>query len=297
MPKIVLLDNHMFTKHENHERVVVSNKRTADYVYITPHSKENYENLGLVKLKIYCDESNIKIISSGHKNQLPLLSMVSDEIYLVDYPEYYQGIYGGKYKLTSWKTPDLFKYKKVKIEGAKVFNHEANNVDKEKIKNYLTNSKVFIRKESFEIFQAEKSNLPTDIIICEIKKCDFRTKLINQSNFIGLDYTFQQSLVKRFRYHYMSLQILASFILNWYYLCIGGAANLFSILPVKCLIMGDSCLEESYDLLKEIYKNVPKIVYKYKNDESLEEIMHLYQLRKNMNENLEIESPRIKLFT
>lgn len=299
---IILLDNYAFKWQNSHEKVVLANKKTTDYLYITPHSSENYENIGLVKLKIYCNDHNIKVIAFGHKNQLPLLSMIADEIHLVDYPEYYAGIYGGKYGLTSWKHPEQISPNKVKIKSNLVTHindtdkdsriQAINDVDEARIKTFLANPHVYIRKESFDLFNREKDSLPRDIVMCEIKKCDYRDKLRNESNFLGLDYTFQQSLVNRFKYHYMTLQILASFYLDWFYICIGGSANLFSLLPIKCLMMGDSCLENSYPMLEAIYNGLPKLVYKYKNNESVEEINALRRLAQQSDYNINIKQQK-----
>jgi len=295
---ILVLNNYSFKYQDNYEKVTVMDKKTDDYLYIEPHRSENYENFGLVKLKIYCDDHNIKLISFGHKNQLPLLSMISDEIRLVDYPEYYDGIYGGTYGLTSWQNPQQESLNRV-IMKSNLVTHinnsnkdsrikKINDVDEARIKNFLMNQKIYIRKESFDIFEKEKISLPKDVIVCEIKKCKYRDKLLNESNFLGLDYTFQKSLVSRFKYHYMTLQILASFYLDWFYVCIGGSANLFSLLPIRCLMMGDSCLENSYPMLEKIYNGIPKLVYKYKNNESVEEIASLRDLARRVNYKLRV---------
>lgn len=302
---IFVLNNYSFKSQNNYEKVTVTNKKTADYLYIEPHRSENYENVGLVKLKIYCDDHNIKLISFGHKNQLPLLSMISDEIRLVDYPEYYDGIYGGKYGLTSWRNPQQESLNRVIIKSNLVTHisdnnkdsriKKINNIDETRIKDFLMNPNVYIRKESFDIFEREKASLPKDVIVCEIKKCNYRDKLLNESNFLGLDYAFQQLLVSRFKYHYMTLQILASFYLDWFYVCIGGSANLFSLLPIRCLIMGDSCLEDSYPMLETIYNGLPKLVYKYKNNESVEEINYLRDLARKVNYKLTVTQQKTLL--
>lgn len=112
------------------------------------------------------------------------------------------------------------------------------------IQNYLSESPIYIRESTFDLFHKLdlQGEIPHDIVVCEIKAAfpDARNYLksisqINECPIYGIDYSWQKKLVGLCGNHYMGIQILGSLLANWMYICLGGSARLFSLLPTKNL--------------------------------------------------------------
>jgi pyruvate/2-oxoglutarate/acetoin dehydrogenase E1 component len=56
---------------------------------------------------------------------------------------------------------------------------------------------------------------------------------------IGKDHQWQKEMVNRLGFNYMSYQILSSLLLNCHYIGIAGSARLFSVLPIKAIVLSD----------------------------------------------------------
>ena len=207
-------------------------------------SRMNHENKG-IKVHIYCA-----------MNQLPLMSLLGDVLYLdenVKLP-----IYNGA---TMWN----YQFRKfININSNKAQRVEQNfyhkKIDLYKVAERFSHAPVFIRQSSFDIFN--QLELPKNIICSEVKFSSIEKKLLNDfPEMHGVRYKFQKEILEKTGHHYMSIQILASLILNWSFICVGGSANLMSLLPVKSLLMCSQefglkgSYRETVPITRKIYKN------------------------------------------
>ncbi len=127
-------------------------------------------------------------------------------------------------------------------------------IEDEEAADAFVSKDIYIRKSSLDLFHI--LNVPKNQIVCEFKNLSygrqaqtpyllpvFEWVLINKEQFslpvVGIDRVFQNDLLGETRHHYMSIQILASFLSNWFFLCIGGSSNLMSVLPIKALLLTD----------------------------------------------------------
>ncbi len=109
---------------------------------------------------------------------------------------------------------------------------------------------IYIRQSTWEVFQ--NLQLPEDVVCCEAKlgwgfANEIREWLRASGlpNVRGFEQVFQHNLLRKVGAHYMGIQFLASWLKNWTFICIGGSANLFSIVPVKGLILFDTWFNNS----------------------------------------------------
>ena len=123
----------------------------------------------------------------------------------------------------------------------------------EKVIQRYQRRKVHILESAYDKFQS--LNLPSNRIICEIKPgrtawsggwVREEMKFLNLPMVEGIDYEFQRKLLKiTGPENYMATQILASKYLNWQYICIGGSALLFSVIPAKSILLAEQSIKES----------------------------------------------------
>jgi hypothetical protein len=230
------------------------NRPFPKYITVTPHMEENWQNLELLKLKVYCEKNNIGIIGYGRTNQFPFLSIFSDKVILntsCQNPTWYRGHF------TSNKVVPL-KFKN--ICDLKLALRITRNIKPEEVVDRFANWEIYIREESYNKFLEIKDVLPKNIIVCEIKSGVklARNFIENKKteNVFGVDYSFQKELTQQTGVdNYMSIQLLSSLFLNWQYLCIGGSANLFCMMPIKTLFLCDQAIGGiwKYRILEGMY--------------------------------------------
>lgn len=242
-------------------------------IIIAPHHRENYGNTGFLKLKAYCDRYNIKITSFGLLNQLPVFSIFSDKVILQNDDAALNNLYHGASTAGADKSfiPLLSKAMYAEVytpftQYVAIMNQTANIEDRpfmmaaaktisdEETAEMFAHANVYIRQSSYELFHTLK--LPSNVIVCEFKPAigpklrpgDDPNPIVNwvkkRGKYLsfpitGLDKEFQKKLLNEVGSHYMSIQIMASLINNWIFMCYGGSSNLMCLLPVKCLTMFD----------------------------------------------------------
>lgn len=236
------------------------NKGTwKDFIIISPCRHENYECPLLFKLKYYCEQNNIKLISFGSKNFFPLYAMYSDEVVLLKdsgNPSWYKGFDGSSNKIDASPIFDLPQYVEMTPEEMirwrtpvpfKKTHKIALNASPEKIAQRFANAPIYVREESYRKFIEVKETLPRNVIVAEIKdNVPMGNMLLKKKDFevIGLNHDWQIKLQNQVgKDNYLTCQILGSHTLNWSYICIGGSANLFSVVPIQTVFMLDWLLD------------------------------------------------------
>jgi hypothetical protein len=201
-------------------------------VHILPIFKENEHNTELFKLKLYCERENIQLVSHGRLNQLPLLSQLSDRVVLD----------GGASMNSLYTESSHYCTRQRRMEKDERFWKCAKEISDEEVVEKFKSTTLCIRRSSYEFFL--KENFPKRLVVAEIRLGNDQQKKYVEKNspveITGLDYEFQRSLVKRSNHHYMSLQVLGSLLNQWSWICGGGSANLFCLLPVNCLILTEA---------------------------------------------------------
>jgi hypothetical protein len=224
-------------------------------IVIAPHYNETYISLELFKLAIHCKKNKVKITSIGSMNQFTFFGTFSDEVICLK-DTHLHNIYASNY--SSFGTDGSYFHKipnYVDIyKGGMDMNAfpEANQISIDEVIEAFTFPPLYVRDSTFNYFNS--LDLPSDIIYCEIKN-NFYPKLLNfiKNNFpdaIGVDKSFQRSLLKEAKDHFMGVQLLASLYKGWQFIAAGGSVNLFNVLPVRPLLF----LENSSDLTDDFVK-------------------------------------------
>jgi hypothetical protein len=258
-------------------------KDSTKVVSIAPHKQEHTVNLDLFKVNLWCKKHNYLLRSYGNVNQFPLLSMVSDSVILAGgTPD----IYGNPPK---HKLPPLQNYQEVDVTGQthltdwmRLVKSEITN---EEVVKAFTNTKIYIRKSTFDLYQSLKDELPKNCIWCETKfdrDHKFNTmeaiNQIRQHNFgipvYGLEenFAFQKSILNDVRHHYMGIQVLCSLLSDCYFLCLRGSSNLFSLLPARCICYSEAYLEHTITAYTD-HRHVECVKQFPPNKELLKEIL------------------------
>lgn len=271
-------------------------KKFDHEIVVTPHYMENYGNVIFWKLKLFCEKNNIKLTSFGLLNQLPVFSIFSDKMILqnrANLGQIYQGpsmvgaekdfinlLTNAEYSevRTMWKNHILVmnppknsrKYKMLQ-KSMPYYVAAAKEISDEQVAERFSNLNVFIRESSLKLFH--KLKIPKNLIVCEFKTCLLGQQKVhlypvhkwiveNKDKFIyplvGINRNFQKKMLSGCGNHYMSIQILASLLNNWQFMCQGGSANLMSILPVKSLLFNEQWINPSAsvrNILRMIYRN------------------------------------------
>lgn len=250
----------------------------TDEVVYMPHHGENFGNVGFLKLKLYCTRRKIRLVTFGHLNQMPEFSLLSDRMILQTGDHLLDKLYHDK--TTGWQmdksllkrltaarfvqghrmsgvihnfllsrgncnpawgaeiTPELLKEHELIVAAM-------NEIDDREVVDAFTWPDVCIRQSTWELFQT--LNLPENIVCSEAKRgwafADKITQWLEKialKNLCGVDQVFQSKLLTQVGSHFMGIQFLASWFKNWQFVCIGGSANLFALLPVKAIMMFDN---------------------------------------------------------
>ncbi|RDJ35381.1 MAG: hypothetical protein DWQ19_11235 [Crenarchaeota archaeon] len=216
-------------------------------IIVSPCAAEHWISTDLFKFRLYCQKKQIHVTGVCPINQIPLFSLFSDDIAIVeDNPSWYEY----KHATTNGSSVKKISDDHVDIENGNfrtVFSSEIS--DDEVIENYKQKT-VCILKSAYDLFRKIKHELSSGIIVIECKqefKYALKRCLSNEDLPIsGFDYSFQKDLLDKVgKENYMSTQILASNFLNWQYICYGGASNLMCVLPVKYLVLRDPTLNNS----------------------------------------------------
>lgn len=264
-------------------------KEYTKEIIITPHFRENYGNIGFLKLKLYCDKHKIKLTSYGLLNQLPVFSVFSDRVILHENKEALQKLYqgvsvsGGNKKfisvLSNAEYSEVYmtfqNYIKLMNPEKGVADHNCiyleravKEISNEEVASHFHTPAVLITETAYKVFQ--KLDLPHNVIMCEFKptmgpnsKRNFSKPIIDwvyehetrlSLPIMGIDRNFQNNLLQQVQSNFMSIQILASLINKWFFMCFGGSSNLMCLLPVYNMTLYDFWLNGNTSVLNAIQK-------------------------------------------
>lgn len=249
----------------------------TDHVVYTPHSGENFGNVGFLKLKLLCKKKGIRLSAFGHLNQFSEMGILADTVIAqpddrllsrlyrhqishchidrkiipqVTSARFIQGHHmsGSSHNfllsrgncaplLGEQVTPELRERHALVIEAM-------DTIDDQEVIDSFVWPDIYIRQSTWELFH--QLDLPKDVICCEAKLGGaFSGKVrewLRKSGLpkaTGFEQIFQQKLLRKVGAHYMGIQFLASWLNNWMFVCVGGSANLFAIMPVKGIVMYD----------------------------------------------------------
>lgn len=230
---------------------------SGDFV-ISPHRSENTNNTDLLRLRLYCRDRNLKLISYGSLNQLPFLSIFSDEVWLENNSKL-EMIYrtGSKCDTFNGIIGDLNKYFK-KVKNVETFSKnwwdlKIHDIKRERIVDEFASMRIYIRQSSYSLFNKllEDGTIPKNHLWLEVKfATNFSYNFLKNgcafnSPMVGLNKLFQRKLLKVTKNHYMTIQLLSSLIRSNFFVCQAGSANLFSVVPVVSIMLHEWWL---YDL-------------------------------------------------
>lgn len=214
---------------------------SANQYAIAPFTPEHYNDVDLVAHKIIADQNQTKIVAIHSINYLPVLSKISHQALMSNYHGL-QNAYEFSTSIINNENPLQIPTKDIQHKDA--FTQDVKNVSIETITQKIHDTPTYIRQSTLDLFDKlnKQGKIPHNIIACEIKySFDEPRKLLQTFPTIanmplfGLDYSWQKELIQLTGNHYMGIQILGSLLANWYYICLGGSARLFSLLPTKNL--------------------------------------------------------------
>lgn len=276
--KIVIIPDESFERLDEH--TLKLQIRPCDFsksILISPHRRENRISTDILKFAIYCRQNKKKIIAYGSMNQLPFLGIIADEVILETNSRLSQDMYNDTILTGNGVIgePKNYSYAMfTDVEHGHMRGESCRAISEEEVVEEFASMDLFIRQSSYRLFQklSAANTLPKNCIWAEILNYPIvreeMTKYPYHLPVIGLDRSFQQSLLDVHHDHFMAIQILTSFINNVRFLCGGGSANLFVVVPIMAIAMVEQLLhpqvESVYRKLAvrrygNIGKNIPLI--------------------------------------
>ena len=268
---IKIIDDKEIIKNDKFYTLNLSKKNSNNFITINPFRIEHYNDIDLFNLKVYCDEKNIILRVLSSMNYLPVNSQYADVLVLNENEDHMNKAYDlcGQCITTlnsfqfnkNWKgflEIDFHQKKHIldrySMDKTGVINSIYNDINFRKLNKFLKTKTTFIRKSTYDIFKKDMNTLPKNILLCEIKGTfkKIKEQFKNFDNSIGTDYEFQKSILKKYKHHYMGIQMLGSLFLNWQIIAMGGSARLFSMLPTRNIIL------MATDILGNDKKIIPK---------------------------------------
>ena len=260
--KIIIVPDDKFQRIDNRlVKFTINEVNSAKCFIISPHRLENSNNTDLLRYKLFCEKKGWKLISYGSLNQLPFLSIFSDEVWL-ETDSNLSRLYRTNTRVDTTNgvvgSPLHYLGDFHNVEFGKwVFWKDINSIDVERVVDRFASMNVYIRKSSYDLFLRLLENhvLPHDSLWAEVKlKGQFmwnfsrnysKGNWVFKTPVVGFDYNFQRKLLSYAGNHYMTIQLLSSLIGGNFFLCQAGSSNLFSVVPVLSLMLHEYYL---YDL-------------------------------------------------
>ena len=222
-------------------------------ILISPHRHENRISTDILKFRLYCLRHSIKITSYGSMNQLPFLGIFSDEVILETNSKLSEDMYNDSILTGNGVVGDPGPYAKqgtklIDVERGHMRREACHEITDDETVDYFGSMDLFIRESSYRLFRklTHARVLPRNCFWAEIlitkKLRREMTKYPYHRPVVGLDRSFQQSLLDAHHDHFMSLQVLTSLLNNVLFLCGGGSANLFVVVPVLAVAMVEQLL-------------------------------------------------------
>jgi hypothetical protein len=273
-PVLSIVPEHLLTTIHIDGRPYVSfqfnQKQFSDVLICTMHREENTNNLEVLRLAAYCRLHRIKLTMFGTLNQFPLFSLFADSVILEDVQHSLCAIYDDvdhPHKHTtaipailppSLKVHDLC-LKGFIMYGEKptgVFAQALSEVNDEEVVEHFANATVHVISSSYKTYLRLKQEGFIDecAIICELKEyafCHgtmFRDMIESRAKETGLSVITNRTRLRQLSteagQHYMAVQVLASMLSGWSWVCYGGSSNIFSFFPLRVLLLSDCYVQQ-----------------------------------------------------
>jgi hypothetical protein len=239
----IIGDEHLKLRDDGGTSITFNDRVYQKSICICPNGMEHFDSTDLLKLRLACDQDDIKIITHGRSNYLPFYSIFADEAVFYDgflpAPSYYGDGFTHVQNECSKLPNELWRHLIYGIQ------------DKQVVERFW-DWNVSILDSAYRTWQSQI--LRHNLTIFEVKMGGCINPILKALDVIGAEQKFQQSLLQRVGVqNYMSCQLLCSHLLNWCYVCCGGASNLFSVLPMRVALLCDHNIKDNYDLLKAMY--------------------------------------------
>ncbi|MDZ4847679.1 MAG: hypothetical protein SGI77_00150 [Pirellulaceae bacterium] len=249
-----------------------------DHVVCMPHFGENHSNVADLKLKLLCRKKGIRLSTFGHLNQFSEMGILADTVIAQPGNGRLNKLYGDQIstcwvdqkliqKVTDARFVEIYKMRcdsynfllsrgdcdpnwgkevTAKFRKERALMVEAiETINDEEVIDAFVWPDIYIRQSTWDLFH--ELDLPNDMICSESKSGGPRREAVREwlmasrfPNVGSLDQEFQHNLLRKVGAHYMGIQFLASWLKNWMFVCMAGSANLFTIMPVKGLVMYDN---------------------------------------------------------
>jgi len=248
--KIIIVPDDNLEVLDNHtRRLQLRTNHYNDTVLINPHRHENRISTDILKFCLFCRRKNIRIVAYGSMNQLPFLGIFADEVILETNSQLAKEMYNDRSYTGNGVIGNVHSHSSAKFvnveRGWERRQAEGSISDDDVVENFASMN-LYIRESSYNLFNELKEDLPKDCVWAEIlshphvrhemTKCKYHRPVI------GLDRKFQQGLINAHHDHFMALQILTSLLNNVKFLCGGGSANLFVVVPIMAIAMIEQLL-------------------------------------------------------
>lgn len=221
---------------------------------------ENVTNLEILKFALWCRKNDTKLTMYGFLNQLPLFSVFADEVILQDSPQWATDLYAqNPNSVTTYYTHRIFS----NFNGIEL-DHPAEEdkwpdfltiADKEisddEVAEQFKYPLIHIRQNAIDAYDKLSAGgiIKKNLIMCEVKTdhCGgnhllsiFDNATKNYPLPISYDLPLKLKLSSAAGQDYMSVQLLASALSNWMWICYGGSSSIFPFFPVKILSLSDA---------------------------------------------------------
>lgn len=260
--EIILIPDENFTRAGQFERL---NKRTKPSFISTPPAKnENYAHYAWWKLKLAAESLNKDVVAYSHMNHLPLVYPMADVLFLSQRKDYVKRMYQNQCDtfaptynhrnlpnevdcdsvgVVTRHKPTALKYEMQKA---------LRKITLQQLVERYSKPKLYIRQSTYDLFHT--LDLPENVIMCELRQ-DAKNHWHGQAQrqmrelksefgrpVMGIDQKWQRKLISEVGDHWLGIQVLGSLLKDWLYVCVGGSANLHTLLPTRCLFLKDQAL-------------------------------------------------------
>ena len=311
-PKIIIVPDLVLDPvdwlHEGRNFIVNRDVSYEEEILVAPNHKENFLGVVLLEFREECISQKKKIISYGRANYFTFHALFADEVLIGggQKPSWYLDDYtGNNTEMGPLKDRENF------IDLNKSLKKKVYNYSDNYIANKYWNKPIYIRESSWEIFQKLKEDCPKDVIMCEVKAPGKYMKSLDKVvdrllklQVVGLAGTFQKGLLEKIGHdNFLEFQILASWFLNWVFVAIGGSANLFSLIPVKSILLADEYILEEWgmtirQLAKKRYGDIGDVfpvVVRSKEDREINSALKKCDLEYGFSELSKYPKPEVEM--
>lgn len=239
----------------DHYFIDLSNGKTFKGIfYVSMHMGEHSTSLEILKFRLWCERHNYALCFYGSVNSIPLLSQFADMLLLTTCPTVIDLMYGQQTCYiwphnfwTNFINPyfhrlDTLQAKYVDAGLPPLFVMADAEITEEEVVERFRDVTILVRKTTFDLYQSLKQEgfIKPNQIVTEFHWVDkpqpWYVKLEKGTKDCNVElaaHDFNSQLFQRCHLHYMGVQVLSCLLSNWMYCCLYGAAELFTLLPVK----------------------------------------------------------------